>query len=170
MYIWRIRNGKVRIRHDDRKTEKGPQDHCVHGGHRRAHPGGQRPPAGRHLAHPRPGGQGGGGPRRRRAGGLQHPGRPGAGSRHLRGYGRHGGQDGGAAQGQDDRGGVPQKADAGQLLRHHAGEDGGGRLPAGRRHLLHRRHRPPRPPAYQDQAGQQDRLLLLHPGPPLRHR
>ena len=40
----------------------------------------------------------------------------------------------------------------------------------GRRHLLHRRHRPPRPAAGQDQAGQQDRLLLLYPGPRLRHR
>ena len=28
----------------------------------------------------------------------------------------------------------------------------------------------PRPAAGEDQARQQDRLLLLHPGPPLRHR
>ncbi len=34
--------------------------------------------------------------------------------------------------------GLPQEPDEGQLLRHHAGEDGRGRLPAGRRYLLHR--------------------------------
>ncbi len=65
---------------------------------------------------------------------------------------------------------VPPAPQAGQLLRHHAGEDGLCRRSAGRRHLLHRRHRPSRPAADQDQARQQDRVLLLHSGPSLRHR
>ena len=39
------------------------------------------------------------------------------------------------------------------------------RLPARRRHLLHCRHRPPRPAARQDQKGLQSCLLLLHSGP-----
>ena len=47
-------------------------------------------------------------------------------------------QDGRAAQGQDDRRAVPCRSVQGQLLRHHAGQDGQGRLPAGRRYLLHR--------------------------------
>ena len=45
---------------------------------------------------------------------------------------------------------VPRRAVQGQLLRHHAGQDGQGRLPAGRRYLLHRRHRPSRSAADQD--------------------
>ena len=39
------------------------------------------------------------------------------------------------------------RAAEGQLFWHHAGEDGGGGLPAGRRDLLHRRHRASGPPA-----------------------
>ena len=41
---------------------------------------------------------------------------------------------------------------------------------AGRRHLFHRRHGPSRPADHQDQARQQDRVLLLHSGPSLCHR
>ena len=47
---------------------------------------------------------------------------------------------------------VPRAAEEGQLLRHDAREDGRGRLPARRRDLLHRRHRPPRAAADQDHA------------------
>ena len=86
----------------------------------------------------------------------------------LCGDGQDGGSDGGAAQGQDDRGRVPQAAEAGQLLRHHAGEDGLRRRSAGRRTYSTARHGPSRSADHQDQARQQDRVLLLHPGASLR--
>ena len=52
----------------------------------------------------------------------------------------------------------------GNYVRHHAGQDGQGRLPAGRRHLFHRRYRSPRSAADQVQARHQVRQLLLHSG------
>ena len=73
-------------------------------------------------------------------------------------------------KGQDDARAVPRRAEEGQLLRHHARQDGRGRLPARRRDLLHRGHRASRAAAHQDQARQQHRLLLLHHGPSRRVR
>ena len=84
--------------------------------------------------------------------------------------GADGRADGRAAQGQDDARAVPRRAEEGQLLRHHARQDGRGRLPARRRDLLHRGHRASRAAAHQDQARQQHRLLLLHHGPSRRVR
>ena len=43
-----------------RHSEDNPQAHRLHRGHRRPHPGGQRPAAGRYLPDPRAGGQRGG--------------------------------------------------------------------------------------------------------------
>ena len=65
---------------------------------------------------------------------------------------------------------MPRRAQEEQLLRHHARQDGQGRLPARRRYLLHGRHGPSRAAAHQDQARQQDRLFLLHHGPSRRFR
>ena len=50
----------------------------------------------------------------------------------------------------------------GQLLRHHARQDGQGRCSARWSDLLHRRYRPSRTPARQDQEGREPRQFLLY--------